>query len=349
MHPNPPVPFRLPLIAALIALGYLTYTILHPFLVSLTWAAVICFVTWPVHRRVLKLTGDRRNVAASLMTILLTLMLVGPLAWLLILLQNELALIVPAVTRWLMQPDIALPAWVDSHLPWLAKETRRAWLQWHSDSAHLKAGLGNLLNVGLPQLGSLAGGIGRNVGKLVFTLIAAFFFYRDGEAVIQQLRRTLARLTRRQSDRYLQAAGDMTRAVVFGIVLTALSQAALAGIGYAFVGMPNPVFLTMMTFLLALVPFGTPFAWGGVALWLLIEGRPVEAVGMAIWGAGVVSTIDNIIRPLVISSATRISFLLVMFGVLGGLASFGMIGLFMGPVILAVASAIWQEWLIERS
>lgn len=347
MH-TPPMPSptsRLPLLAALITLGYLTFEILQPFLVPLAWAAILCFVSWPAYRRLLHWTGERPTLSASLMTLLLAIVLIGPLAWLLLVLQGELAFILGAASHWLQQPDVVLPAWMDERLPWLAREFRRAWLQWHVDPAQLKASLSNLLNASLPQISSLAGGIGRNIGKLACTLFAAFFLYRDGEAILRQLRRTLARMTQHASERYLRAAGDMTRAVVFGIVLTALAQGTLAGIGYAVANAPNPVFLMLVTFMLALVPFGTPFAWGGVALWLLVNGHTLEAIGMAIWGTFVVSTIDNIIRPLVISSATQISFLLVMFGVLGGLACFGMIGLFLGPVILAVASAIWQEWL----
>ncbi|MFP5465399.1 MAG: AI-2E family transporter, partial [Gammaproteobacteria bacterium] len=100
-----------------------------------------------------------------------------------------------------------------------------------------------------------------------------------------------------------------------------------------------------VTTLIALIPFGTPFAWGGVALWLLFNGDLWNAVGLALWGTLLVSWVDNIIRPLVISNATQIPFIIVMFGVLGGLASFGMVGLFIGPVVLAVVLAVWREWL----
>ncbi len=125
---------------------------------------------------------------------------------------------------------------------------------------------------------------------------------------MQQLRHALRLVSSESGERYLAAAGGMTRAVVFGIVLTALAQAVLAGIGYAVAGAPNPVFLTAVTFIIALIPFGTPFAWGAVALWMLADGQVLAGIGLAIWGALVVSTIDNIIRPLVISSSTRISF-----------------------------------------
>ena len=105
--------------------------------------------------------------------------------------------------------------------------------------------------------------------------------------------------------------------------------------------------LTIVTFLFALIPFGPPIAYTSISLWLFSQGQTIEAIGVMAWGVCVVSTADNVIRPLVISGATQIPFLLIMFGVLGGLASFGMVGLFIGPVILAVLLAIWREWLHE--
>ena len=125
-------------------------------------------------------------------------------------------------------------------------------------------------------------------------------------------------------------------------------QALLASLSYIVADVPNPMVLTLVTFVFALIPFGPPVAYGSVALWLFSQGQTVEAAGVLIWGVAIVSSADNVIRPLVISGATKIPFLLIMFGVLGGLASFGLVGLFIGPVILAVLLAIWKEWLQEK-
>jgi predicted PurR-regulated permease PerM len=139
----------------------------------------------------------------------------------------------------------------------------------------------------------------------------------------------------------------MTKAVVWGLVATALAQGALAGLGYWWAGVDAPVLFGAVTALVAMLPFGAPFVWGSIGIWLLVSGNLTAGIGLLVWGALVVSWIDNLIRPLVISSATRIPFLLVLFGVLGGLAAFGLIGLFLGPVILAVLVAVWREWLEE--
>ncbi len=125
---------------------------------------------------------------------------------------------------------------------------------------------------------------------------------------------------------------------------SALVQGAFAGVGYWVAGLGSPVTLGLITALFALIPFGTPLAWGGAGAWLLFQGETGAAIGVWIWGAAVVSQIDNVLRPLFISSVSAIPFLLVLFGVLGGILAFGLVGLFAGPIVLAVAWAIWREW-----
>ena len=128
-----------------------------------------------------------------------------------------------------------------------------------------------------------------------------------------------------------------------------MAQGLLAGIGYWGAGVEGPALLAVITGLVALLPFGTPFVWGSVGIWLLLTDKTIEGVGLLLWGLFAVSWVDNLIRPIMISGATKIPFLLVLFGVLGGLAAFGLIGLFLGPVILAVLVAVWQEWLEEQA
>jgi predicted PurR-regulated permease PerM len=165
---------------------------------------------------------------------------------------------------------------------------------------------------------------------------------------LEQVRRAFELVIGPRIHHYFQTISETTRAVVYGVGLTAIVQALLASLSYIVADVPNPMVLTLVTFVFALIPFGPPVAYGSVALWLFSQGQTVEAAGVLIWGVAIVSSADNVIRPLVISGATKIPFLLIMFGVLGGLASFGLVGLFIGPVILAVLLAIWKEWLQEK-
>jgi predicted PurR-regulated permease PerM len=165
--------------------------------------------------------------------------------------------------------------------------------------------------------------------------------------VLEQVVAVLRRFLGERLDPYLSAVGGMTKAVVWGLIATAIGQGFVAGLGYWWAGVPAPVLMGAITAVIAMIPFGTPFAWGSIGAWLLLTGNTVEGIGLLLWGALVVSWVDNLVRPLVISNATRIPFLLVMFGVLGGLAAFGLVGLFLGPVVLAVLMAVWREWLEE--
>jgi predicted PurR-regulated permease PerM len=194
---------------------------------------------------------------------------------------------------------------------------------------------------------NVVGGVGRNAAKLGFALITVFFLYRDGEQVLAQAQLVLHRFLGARVDPYLAAVGSMTTAVVWGLLLTALAQGLVAGVGYWWFGLDAPVLLGAVTAAIALIPFGTPFVWGSIGAWLVAHGDLFNGIGLLLYGTLIVSWVDNLVRPLVISNATRISFLLVMFGVLGGLAAFGLVGLFIGPVILAVLMAVWREWIEE--
>lgn len=334
---------RLMLAVVLSILLFLGYNILEVFFTPMAWAGVLAYVTWPVYQYVLKRCGQRANLAASLMTISLALLIIIPLLFAIVMLRVEAANVYHVVVDKITQQTLMLPTFVKD---WpFAHELQKILDELMSNPASFKEQLQTWFQKGFGAAAQVAGSIGKNLGKLSMAIFTLFFFYRDGQKIMIQVQQGLNVLIGERVDGYINAIGDTTRAVVYGIVLTAVAQGFLAGIGYAVVGMESPIFLAAVTTLIALIPFGTPFAWGSVAAWLLSQGYTLEAFGLAAWGTLVISWVDNIIRPLVISSATKIPFLLVMFGVLGGLTAFGMIGLFVGPVILAVLVAVWRQWL----
>ncbi|MBA4152394.1 MAG: AI-2E family transporter, partial [Acinetobacter sp.] len=271
--PQLPLLSRLPMFAALIVLVFLSFKVLQPFIISVTWAAILVFVSWPIYQRLLRLLKGRSNIAALLMTVGLSLITLGPITWLLLVLQMEVRIIFKSLATLINQDSFQAPDFITQYFPWLAQELQRIWQLLHDEPDAIRENLRNNFGIGLGQIGFLAGEVGRNLAKLSMTIFTAFFLYRDGDRIMQQLRHALRLVSSESGERYLAAAGGMTRAVVFGIVLTALAQAVLAGIGYAVAGAPNPVFLTAVTFIIALIPFGTPFAWGAVALWMLADGQ----------------------------------------------------------------------------
>jgi len=333
------------LLGTLLALGYL---VLRDFLVPVLWATILAYLTWPLNRGLRRLFGARHGWAAGAMTVVLTVAIILPLILVIVSLRTELQDTVDLFGTILTSgPDAIPPAWreMPGLGPWLAGVAERvaadpdAVADWIAQQAPLWAG----------EAASVAGVIGRNAMKFAFALIAVFFFYRDGERMVGEIRRGLYCLLGNQSRAYWTVAAGMTRAVVYGLVLTALAQGVLAGVGYWATGVAAPVLLGALTALFALVPFGAPIVWGGVSLWLLWQGQWLTALALVVWGALLVSSVDNVVRPMVISASAHISFLLVLFGVLGGLSAFGLVGLFLGPVVLVLLWAVWRNWVEQNS
>jgi predicted PurR-regulated permease PerM len=324
----------------------LSYAVLHPFIVPVAWAGIIAYATWPLYRRLRARMRRYPTLAALLMTLMLTAALVLPALWLASLLRTELGTAISTVTGAIRAGTLALPDFI-RNLPWAGDALQRLLEQLTGDPENFGTQMNAWVRQGLDQAVALIGDVGRNAAKLGFALITVFFLYRDGDKLLRQVQKVLRRFLGERVDGYLTAVGSMTRAVVWGLVATALAQGVVAGLGYWWAGVAAPILLSAVTALIAMIPFGTPFAWGSIGIWLLISGDTVGGVGLLLWGALVVSWVDNLVRPLVISNATRIPFVLVMFGVLGGLAAFGLVGLFLGPVVLAVLMAVWREWMEE--
>ncbi len=330
---------------ALIGLILLAFYVLTPFLKPIAWAGILSYASWPIAQRIRLWCNERDTLAAAFATALVAITLILPLVWLVWLAQNEIAQLYPLIKAFLEEP-YQTPSFFLQY-SWL-NELFGDWLNKLATAASEKDGLSSIikpwLSTNISSIANVAGGIGKNIAKLIFVILILFFFYRDGAEIIKQLRHVLAKFIGSQSNQYLHAVGMTTRAVVYGVLLTAIVQGLVAGLGYWVAGSSSPVLFGIITAVLALVPFCTPLAWGAAGLLLFLQGNTAGAIGIWIWGAVVVSQIDNILRPIFISSVGKIPFLLVLFGVLGGLFAFGLVGLFIGPIILSILWAVWREW-----
>lgn len=340
---NLPLLRQIALIALLGGLVVASYAVLKPFLVPVIWAFILAYVTWPLFLQLRRLLRERVTLSALIMTLAVSAAFVVPVLWVVSLLRVEVAAGYAELNAFLASRP-RLPQAL-AGIPWLGDVLQDFIDRMGRDPEALKNELGVLVDQSLGEIRTILGGVGRNVAKTFFSLLTLFFMYRNGEAVALQVRDVLERLIGERVHAYLTAIGDTTRAVVYGIVLAALAQGILAGLGYWVAGLQAPALFGAATALIALVPFGAPLIWVSAGVWLLLTDRTVAGAGLLLWGVLVVSWVDNLVRPLVISNATRIPFLLVMFGVLGGIAVFGLVGLFIGPVILAVLMAVWREWL----
>lgn len=341
-----------PLVRRIAALAFLvfifgaTFWVLSPFFTALAWAGILAYVTWPLHQRLHQWLPARENLVAFLMTLGVAATLLLPLLWVMFTLLADVAAASALLRKIASEGLPPLPAGVRDWpgAAWLLAQYAK--IQGDPEWVRLQLAALGLSDPGM--LKSIAGGIGRNAAKFGIAVFALFFLYRHGDSVLTQFRRVATRWLGDSARGYIQAVGVTVRAVVFGIVLTALAQGVLAGLGYWVAGISAPALWGAITALVSLIPFVGPVVWIGLALNLLAHGETQAALGLFLWGALVVSWVDNLIRPLVISGPTQIPFLLVFLGVLGGLNAFGLIGLFLGPVLLAISVAIWREWLVHK-
>ncbi len=339
--------FRRLLVAGLIlGIVLLTFSVIRPFLVPLIWGAILAYVAWPAHLRMLKLFRSRPTLAALATTALVTVIIVVPLVWMILLLRVEAMSGYAEVQAFLAsQPELP-PALRD--LPGVGAWLQDVLHQLSSDPTQIRRRFMVLMEESSIEMTRLIGGVGRNVAKLFFAVLSMFFLLRDGPRLLREARAILEGILGPTVRDYLDAVGATTQAVVYALMLGALAQGTVAGIGYAIFGIKAPILLGAVTAVVALVPFGAPLIWGSLSIWLLVTGNILQGTGLALWGVMLVSWVDNIVRPLVISNATQMPFLIVVFGVLGGVLAFGLVGLFIGPVLLAVSLAIWREWLEQH-
>lgn len=330
---------------ALVLLAIGCVLVLLPFLPSLLWSVILVFATWPLFVRIEHALGGHKTTAALIMTMILAAALILPL----VLIANSVAagaeLVLNQVQEWrnTAPGPIEPPGWLLA-LPWLGE-----WLAdyWRSAVSSTSA----LVETVIPLLGflretALRSGLtlGRGVVEISLSVLISFFIYRDALSGLDGLRNVVRRIAGEPALGLIKVAGDTMMGVVYGIVGTALAQALLAVCGFWLASVPAPFLLGTLTFLLALFPAGAPLVWFPAALWLFYGGSYGWGLFMLIWGAFVVSGIDNFLRPYLISKGTNMPFLLVLFGVIGGILTFGILGIFIGPTLLAIALALLNQW-----
>lgn len=316
--------------------------ILRPFLSALLWAAVLCFSTWPLYKRLLRLLGGHRTLAAFVMALIMIFVVLLPFLVIAITVSDDVRDLTTAVRGWIETGLPAPPDWL-AKIPFFGHGAVEHWQTLANDRAKLIVEVRRLiepLSTVLLIIGKLLIG---GLVALALSILIALFFFRDGESIAQHLNAIVDRVAGERGQRLLTLAGATVRGVVYGILGTALVQAVMAGTGFVIAGVPGAGLLALLTFFLSVVPVGPPLIWVPAALWLFHQGSTGWAIFMLVWGIGV-SSIDNVVKPWLISHGSDMPFLLILFGVLGGAISFGFIGVFLGPTLLAVGYRIVTEW-----
>ncbi len=333
---------RLVGVAVLIALLVATALVLRPFIAAGLLAAVFAMSTWPQFRR-LRARLRSATLAAVIMTTITLVVVVLPLGATIERIAGYVPPIFEQVKAWFTHGLPPAPDWLH-RLPWFGDALAAQWQRLAADPGALQAlGLRVLEATGEPLL---SGGrlVGEGLLQLVLATFLAFFMWRDGDALVQHLARGLRRLHGPLARDVMELVYSTVRAVIVGFIGTGLAQGVVAGIGFAIAGVPAPVLLGSITAVVSILPSGTVPMWVGASLWLLIDGEPGWALFMALWGLLFVSSIDNVLRPMIVSRGTSLTFLPVFLGMIGGAFAYGFVGLFIGPTLLAVTFRLWQHW-----
>jgi predicted PurR-regulated permease PerM len=333
-------------LVALAVLGIACLQVVFPFVGALTWAVIIAISVWPAFVWSSNQMGHKPVLAAMLCTVVLVLLLVVPFA----LMAASLGQAVPDVAR--LVGDLtgkslpAPPAWLTG-VPLVGPLVSDAW---RSAAADIP-GVLERLAPGAEQAGvwalSQGAGIALAVLEFLFAILISGLLLVTADRASVFAEQIVTRLNIGGGGRLVTTVVMTIRSVSIGIVGTAAIQAMIAALGFAVAGVPGVALLGFLTFLIALVQLPTLLVWAPSALWLYVDGQTAAGIGLAIYGAVIVNSVDNVLRPWIISRGARVPFALIFIGVIGGLLAWGMIGLFIGPTFLAVAYSLVLTWLGE--
>lgn len=330
-------------LAAIVFLLVGCFYVLRPFLAAMLFAACVSISSWPLYLMLLQRLKGRRNLAAAAMTLSLVLLIIVPLALVTYNLADNVGRIYEQIKLALENGSLAAPPWLKD-IP-LVGETLDGYVRRLIGSkAEMLELFKNMLEPARRFL--LAGGLllGSGVAQTSLAVFVSFFLYRDGQAMLAALSAGMRRIIGANAGEVQLTVSRTVRGVMYGLLGTALAQALVAALGFLIAGVPAVALLGIGTFLFSLIPVGPPLIWGGAAFWLFNQGSTGWGIFMLVWGFFLISGVDNVVKPMLISRGSSLPFLLVLLGVLGGVLAFGFVGLFIGPTLLAVLYGLLRNW-----
>lgn len=321
----------------------------HGFVVPVLAALVIAFASWPIYRRLMAAVGGNRTVAAALAIMLIVAFLVAPIA-----IATSYA--IDEIRDWVgwaiaaNTTGTSTPLWI-TMLPvvgdWLN-------LQWTKYLGH-PGGIGEVIQIfSGANIGNIyravlaAGGSAFSLLlTLLFMLIALFFAYRDGESFAAKIDRLGERILPQRWERISRVVPATISSTVTGMTLIAIGEGVVLGVAYWVAGVPSPVTLGVITGIMALIPGGAPLSFSLVSIYLVASGSLFAGTALFVWGSVELFIVDKTLRPKLVGGPIKLPFLPTFFGLIGGVKTMGFLGIFIGPVLMALLVAIWREWLRE--
>jgi len=323
---------------------YVCWLMLRPFINVLEWAAVLVIVFYPVHKRLAQRI-KRRGLSALLSSLLVIFVVVLPLTFLTIALTSEVAgaiRILPAHVEQLMNPDSAvagkLSRWIHARLGVDAALSQAFVVE-------------QLKTLGATLLGrslGLVGNIVSSVARAFFVIVTMYYLFRDGDKIVHALPAALP-LNAFQSKAIIERISQVVSASVYGVVTIATLQGMLGGLAFWTLAVPSPVLWAVVLAFVCMIPIaGSFFVWLPAAIYLMLSGHWTRGILLILWGALIISTIDNFLRPKLIKNQTKLHELFVFFSVLGGMSVFGLLGIVLGPVVLAITLGLLDTFKLDQ-
>ncbi|MGH8780339.1 AI-2E family transporter [Paraburkholderia sp.] len=347
---TPPDRLRMQQIASAALYGVLVVLalwIVHDFIPAVAWACVIAIALWPAMRAIEghRLFKGRTTLVSLLLTLAVALLVVLPVGLGIAQAARE-AHDLRVWVRTIQENGVPLPTFVE-HLPFASHQISAWWqanlAQPLADSAAMKG----LHSQAIVTFGRRFGA--RAAHGLVlfgFMLVTLFVIFQAGPRLSGALLKGAGRAFGADGEQLIQRMAGAVRGTVTGLVVVGLGEGALLGIAYAVTGVPHVTLLALVTAVAAMLPFCAPVVFCGAALWLfMVQGTVAGAIGVAVFGFVVVFVAEHFVRPVLIGSSTRLPFLLVLFGILGGAETFGLLGLFIGPALMTVLVVLWNDWV----
>ena len=317
--------------------------VLQPFFSAILWGGILVFTTWPVFEWIRSRARIGRTGAALVMVLLTALLLVLPLAVAAPAGSDDVAQLRASAERLLEGGLPSAPDWL-FRLPLLGPSFADYWNSWAAD-------LGVMADFFRPYFGMIAEngltlllGIATGVLQFLLALFIAFFFWLYGNRIGVFLKAILRRIAGAYAERLIVVTGQVIRGTVYGLLGTALVQGLLTAFGLWLAGVPRPVLLGAIAGFLSVLPIGAPLVWIPSAIWLASTGHMGWAIFLSVYGVGAISGADSVIRPYFISRGAQLPFLLTVLGVMGGALAFGLLGVFVGPVLLGVGFTLVAEF-----
>lgn len=321
--------------------------VLTPFVTALFWAAVLAFASWPVMRFLTRALKGNASLAAGLLTSGWVLIVAGPLVWLGFNIADHIRNATELIKNLRVTGLPDAPEWLID-VPMVGGRLLELWQTVDQQGAAFLATAKPYMGQTGNWLLARSASIGAGILELALSLLLVFFFYRDGPRLANFAKSLVERLIEDRADYYINLVAGTVRRVVNGVIGTAAAQALVALFGFAVAGVPGALLLAALTFLLSLIPMGPPLVWGPAVAWLVFQNEYGMAIFMFLWGLLVISSVDNFLKPYLISRGGNLPLVVVLMGVFGGLFAFGFMGLFLGPTLLAVAYSLVSDWIASN-